>query len=85
LALEKEEVVVYNLKEFKDRAADMEEHQLLAESVLQGLKENDLRLEVELQHPTLIRLRDKLMQDWQEHKQLSEKSGKASRIKDFSP
>jgi hypothetical protein len=24
LALEKEEVVVYNLKEFKDRAADME-------------------------------------------------------------
>jgi hypothetical protein len=50
---------------------------LLAESVLQGLKENDLRLEVELQHPTLIRLRDKLMQDWQEHKQLSEKSGKA--------
>jgi len=53
----------------------IKEHVSFAEAVLRGLKEKDLRMEVELTNRTLMILRDKLVGDWKEHRKDLSRSG----------
>ena len=61
-------------------AGAIQEHVQLAEAVLRGLKDKNLRLEVELSNHQLVILRDKVVGDWHDHGQEFEKSLEASKI-----
>ena len=56
--------MIYNLNEFKKLAIVIEEHIRFAEAFLRGLKEKDVRMEVELRNKNLMQLREKIISDW---------------------
>ena len=67
MELEREEVVVYNLKEFKKLAGVIEDHIRFADAFLRGLRDRNVRMEVELSNKNLMQLRMKIISDWEAH------------------
>lgn len=83
LELEDEEVMIYNLAEFKERIQVISEHIQMAEAVLAELQERNLALSLDLNNKNLNLLCAKLAQDWQENREEAEKSLEVSRADDF--
>lgn len=65
LQLEDEEVMIYNLPEFKERAQAISEHIAMAEAVLAELQGRNLVLELDLNDQNLNILCAKLAKEWQ--------------------
>jgi hypothetical protein len=60
LQLEDEEVMIYNLAEFRDKIELLKEHILLAQTILKEMAAKNLLLEIELNNKTLKGLCGKL-------------------------
>lgn len=65
LQLEDEEVMIYNLPEFKERIKAISEHLKMAEAVLAELQGRNLTLELDLNNKNLNILCAKLAKEWQ--------------------
>lgn len=65
LQLEDEEVMIYNLPEFKERIQAISEHIKMAEAVLAELQGRNLTLELDLNNKNLNILCAKLAKEWQ--------------------
>ena len=55
---------MYNLKEFKKLAGVIEDYIRFADAFLRGLRDRNVRMEVELKNKNLVQLRLKVISDW---------------------
>jgi hypothetical protein len=85
LQLEDEEVMIYNLPDFREKTELAKEHILLAQAILNEMAAKNLQLELELANKTLTGLCGKLRREWEEHRDEAEGSVSQSRADDFEP